>query len=59
MLKYLLFGGFLLLGVWGTGLAQPSNDNCVNALPIAINAICTNGQTNTATSEALDAGGSL
>ncbi|WP_448528837.1 T9SS type A sorting domain-containing protein [Raineya sp.] len=57
MLKYLLFGGFLLLGVWGTGLAQPSNDNCVNALPIAINAICTNGQTNTATSEALDAGG--
>ncbi|GAB4485542.1 MAG: hypothetical protein OHK0045_03150 [Raineya sp.] len=37
--------------------AQPPNDNCANAISLTINEICTNGQTNTATSETLDAGG--
>ncbi len=56
MVKSLFLWGFLLLGL-SKSFAQPPNDNCANAIPLTINAICTNGQTNTATNEPLDAGG--
>lgn len=57
MLKHLLLTAIVAFIVLQVSFAQPSNDNCANAIPLTINAICTNGQTNTATSEALDAGG--
>jgi len=50
----------LLIGIFCqefSVFAQPSNDNCANTITLTMNALCTNGQTNTATSEGLDAGG--